>query len=193
MTKLYLARHGETLQNRLNRARIWPTPELVLNPAYDQLTERGISQAKTLGSYVRSATDAENVLFMTSDLGRSIQTAEFAARECNLELSAKNHCISELLGECGPADFVRDVVAPAGQGWQDYARNAAALLIAFSIKHKKDIVAPLHGVLNMCLLRWFGEEVDLSYLDENCQVHVCSRNCLTYAVEEYVPFSKLTQ
>lgn len=186
MSFLYLSRHGETLQNKLDEEYPLPCAEWEERADYFWLTDEGVLQAVRLGRYLRKVTDPASLFFVTSDMERSIQTAVVVAHECGLRLSDENHLLFEDLAECNPVDYGHDVVPPTGMRWQDYARVASDILVEQSYE-RPHIVAPLHGILNMCLLRWFGGDVDETYLQENCQLHVCRRYGTAFSVEKYVP------
>lgn len=143
MTKLYLVRHGETVDN----AR-----QIMQGQTQGMLNERGIEQAEAVA---RQMSNWQIDAFVSSDLHRAIQTAEIIAAPHGMAVET-----TRLLRERDWGGFTGLFIPDLkGKPWPDDVESQEALMArakAFldyvRANYKgKTIVAVGHGIINKAI------------------------------------------
>lgn len=143
MTKLYLVRHGETVDN----AR-----QIMQGQTQGMLNERGIEQVYEVA---RRMADWQVDAFVSSDLHRAIQTAEIIAEPHGMEVST-----TSLLRERDWGGFTGKFIPDLkDKPWPDDVESQEALMERASdfleyVRDKYDgktVVAVGHGIINKAI------------------------------------------
>ena len=140
MTKLYLVRHGETVDNA---ARI------MQGQTHGELNEAGIAQASHLAEELK---DVPFDAIISSDLKRAVDTARIIARLHSIAVET-----TTLLRERDWGDFtgrfipdLKDLPFPENVETMDQLLNRAASFLAWVKENYdgKSVLAVSHGIFN---------------------------------------------
>ena len=174
MTTLYLARHGETVDN----AR-----QIMQGQTQGELNENGVLQAEAVSrEWASRPLDA----IVASDLKRSIDTAQIIARPHQLQVIT-----TPLLRERDWGGFTgRFIPDLKGEVWPDDIESEEALLLRArtfllyltTTYPDKRVVAVGHGIINKAVLAVYAQcpmrEVQRMM---NCEVRILSTSAVTMA------------
>lgn len=174
MTTLYLARHGETVDN----AR-----QIMQGQTQGELNENGVLQAEAVSrEWASRPLDA----IVASDLKRSIDTAQIIARPHQLQVIT-----TPLLRERDWGGFTgRFIPDLKGEVWPDDIESEEALLLRArtfllyltTTYPDKRVVAVGHGIINKAVLAVYAQcpmrEVQRMM---NCEVRILSSSAVTMA------------
>lgn len=177
---LYLSRHGQTLNNRLQDATgKWHIDTWKGMPDLKELTPEGRRQALVLAKYaglfIFDGYDKEQIGVLASCEQRSKDTAEIIIQHNRLGLA--NYQDSPLLKEEVP----KEIITPPADASEGYMRWFSGLMPREQIVERftgelehylkrldcKVVIAPLHGNVNMAFMEHIGLE---PFLMGNCSV-----------------------
>jgi broad specificity phosphatase PhoE len=143
MTKLYLVRHGETIDN---------VNQVLQGQCQGQLTERGIVQAEEVRDKMK---DADIDAFVSSDLKRSIDTCTIIASPHHKDVAT-----TPLLRERDWGDFtgeyipnLKDKSWPANVETLEHMKKRATDFLDFirTTYPDKTVLAVGHGIINKAI------------------------------------------
>ncbi len=166
MPTLHLVRHGPTLLNEQDRLRGW------MNPG---LSHDGFTHAKELEGRLPSLP------IYTSDLLRSVQTAEFIRNDFIRTPELRPWHVGIFAGQ--PSSLVHPrlteyqkqpyVAVPLGETWNTFAQRFASFLL--SIKHDAIIVTHYRCVKlaqAMAAMGWAAVDWDVMHTDNVAPLQV---------------------
>lgn len=167
MTKLYLVRHGETVDN---------LAQILQGQTPGRLNERGIMQAEEVARKMKSAPID---VFVASDLYRSVQTCEIIARPHGAEVVT-----TPLLRERDWGDFTGKFIPSLPKDPKDWPENIETLERMKSRAQNfltwlraaypdKTILAVGHGIINKAVQSvYFKRPMNQVEKMENAEVRV---------------------
>lgn len=142
MSIIYLIRHGQTPENALLDGV--EEEKIIRSCNFLDLTLKGEKQMRRLGEYLSKVVGLRDPRFVSSMYSRSNVATYIIAKAMGLEINCSQNY--EMCSELDEIEFDRKVM---------YEKGEIALELLLDIAYKvegKDIVAPLHGTLNGCIL-----------------------------------------
>ncbi len=186
MGRIYLTRHGKTLQNRLEEEEQHPA-DWASTPGFFDLTPEGQQQCRSLGQYLRwHVRDWERVYFLSSTTDRGTDSVALVAEGMGIDLGPHNYIQSDALREFSPLELlpyrlqqsndpqIRQVIQRFYQPPSIVGRRIEQeLLDAQGEGQEADLVAVLHKTVNTHLL-WhlLGHDAPLDHLEDNCGLYI---------------------
>ena len=188
--KIYLTRHGRTLRNVFVERSSNPKKREMSGQIENELTDGGIGQARILGKYVKGIIPPKtDVLFFTSELQRTKDTAQLIAKEAGIAFRTES---SAVVNDMIPEEYIpkKGLSDPKFKRWFDKKKEEGVIATTAEIgikvftevlrickKHRdKTIFAALHDAINGGFLKHIGYKMgkDYNYV-ENCSLVVLER------------------
>ncbi len=182
MVRIYLSRHGQTLQNKLELERKL-TRTALEHPSCFELTDLGRQQARRLGDYLFNMLGpTARPIFVTSTMKRTVDTAEIVAQQLGTYLNGSNHWKFPNVREQVPREYMqlhyghdpryKEYIASCKTANEIASHVEESLATAARNSRATDIIAILHKSINSVYLRAREVSIPSYYGADNCGLFI---------------------